>query len=215
MTTEYVEAARDDRQSGLRPCPRERKASHRADPHFAGDAVARNLAGERQRQRHRVGDRDFPGDLLAVGGAVEDLGGIAVGALGARQRAARILQGQRRVALAHRRAHGDVPVSVHGHRCLLNACSQNRNGSGIWVGLGGGIAHIAGYAQSWAARDQARAARIRLVMRTRNTTYCTAKAVSFAPINTTETYSAHSLRSPVEATAMVPAPSANISAAQA
>src|SRR3979490_3258120 len=107
----------------------EREAAHRADAHFAGYAVARDLAGERQRQRHRVGDRDFPGDVVAaVGGAVENLGRIAVGALRPRQHAASILQGQRRVALAHRRAHGDVPVSVHGHLSVSSGdVSQNRN----------------------------------------------------------------------------------------
>ena len=103
----------------LRPRARERKAAHRADAHFAGYAVAGDLAGEFQRQRHRIGNRDFPGDVVALGGAVEDLGRIAVGALRARQRAAGVLYGQRRLALAHRRAHADVPVSVHGHLSLL------------------------------------------------------------------------------------------------
>src|SRR6266853_445233 len=51
-----------------RPRSGERKTAHRADAHFAGDAVAGNLAGKRQRQRHRVGDRDFPGDVVAAGG---------------------------------------------------------------------------------------------------------------------------------------------------
>src|SRR6266566_9828637 len=85
MTTEYVEAPVS---LSLRPCPAERKAAHRADAHFAGDAVAGNLAGELQRQRHRVGDRDFPGDVVAVGRAVEDRGRIAAGTLRPRQRAA-------------------------------------------------------------------------------------------------------------------------------
>src|SRR5260221_6761860 len=126
MTIEYVEAAFAGTTSkkatppspygrGLRPRPRERKAAHRADSHFAGDVVAGNLAGEFQRQRHRVGDGDFPGDVVAIGGAVEDLGRIAFGGLRAGQRAARILQAQSRVALAHRRTHGDVPVSVYRH----------------------------------------------------------------------------------------------------
>src|SRR6266566_4083118 len=100
MTTKCVEvafAATTSRET-LRPCPRERKTAHRADAHFAGNAVARNFAGERQRQRHRVGDGDFPGDVVAVGGAVENLGGIAVGTMSAWQVAAGVLPGQRRVA---------------------------------------------------------------------------------------------------------------------
>src|SRR5436305_10733438 len=100
MTTEYVEGAPNPlparaRKSGargaqlirgaaLRPCPAKRKAAHWADAHFAGDGVAGNLAGELERQRHRVGDRDFPGDVVAVGRAVEDFGRIAVGALRSR-----------------------------------------------------------------------------------------------------------------------------------
>src|SRR5947208_6618411 len=40
-----------------------------------------------------------------------------------RQRAARVLQAQRRVAVAHRRAHGDVPVSVHGHLLVSSRVS--------------------------------------------------------------------------------------------
>src|SRR5215467_10761093 len=39
-------------------------------------------------------------------------------ALRARQRAAGRLDRQRRLALAHRRAHHQIPVSVHGHFCL-------------------------------------------------------------------------------------------------
>src|SRR5882757_1602243 len=89
--------------SYLRPRSRERKAAHRADAHFAGHAVAGNLAGEGERQRHRVGDGDFPGDVVAGNGAVEDFTGIAVGALRPRQGAAGGLQDQRRLALAHRR----------------------------------------------------------------------------------------------------------------
>src|SRR5882757_8622013 len=101
--------------SYLRPRSRERKAAHRADAHFAGHAVAGNLAGEGECQRHRVGDGDLPGDVVTGNGAVEDFAGIAVGALRSRQRAARARHVERRLALAHRRAHGDIPVSVHGH----------------------------------------------------------------------------------------------------
>src|SRR6185437_11603485 len=87
----------------------------------------------------------------------------------------------------------------------------------FWDRAGGGIAHPARQAQylERPRGDQARAARIRLVTKIRNATYCTAKAAILAPIATTDTYSAHSLMSPVSAMAMVPAPSANISAAQA
>src|SRR6185369_16100460 len=99
----------------LRPHALERKTAHRADAHFAADGVAGDLAGEGQRQRHRVGDRDFPGHVVAVDGAVEDRAGLAVGALGAGQRAALALQGEIGVTLAHRRAHGNFPVSVDRH----------------------------------------------------------------------------------------------------
>src|SRR6476620_11626119 len=68
----------DDYVERSGPRPVERKAAHRAEAHFAGDGVAGNLAGELQRQRHRIGDRDLPGDVVAVGRAVEDLGRIAV-----------------------------------------------------------------------------------------------------------------------------------------
>src|SRR5260221_9929824 len=119
MTIEYVEAAFAGTTSkkatppspygrGLRPRPRERKAAHRADSHFAGDVVAGNLAGEFQRQRHRVGDGDFPGDVVAIGGAVENLGRIAFRGLRARHRAARLLPAPRRLALAQPRTHCDV-----------------------------------------------------------------------------------------------------------
>src|ERR1700730_2309252 len=173
---------------GLRPRPRERKAAHRADSHFAGHVVAGNLAGEFQRQRHRVGDGDFPGDVVALGGAVEDLGRIALGGLRAGQRAARILQAQGRVALAHRRAHGDAPVSVHGH-LKLSSIFVRKTGMAPGFGLssGGGIAHPAADAQSREYGLLARAARIRLMTRTRNATYWMAKAATLAPIRTTDT----------------------------
>src|SRR4051812_40589174 len=108
----------------LRPRSRERKTAHRADTHFAGHAVAGHLAGKGKRQRHRVGDGDLPGDVVAGHGAVKNFAGIAVGALGAGQRAARALHRQRRPALAHRRAHSDIPVSVHGHRNLPDMSQQ-------------------------------------------------------------------------------------------
>src|SRR5258708_19511541 len=63
---------------------------------------------------------------------------------------------------------------------LLNLSSQNRNGFGIWAGSGGGIAHLAPDAQP-SQIDAARAARIRLITRTRNATYCTANAATFPP----------------------------------
>src|ERR1700722_7805704 len=80
-----------------RPRACERKTTHRADAHFAGNAVAGNLAGEFERQRHRVGDRNLPGKVIATGFAVENLGRIAFGLLRARQRAARALQAERRL----------------------------------------------------------------------------------------------------------------------
>src|ERR1700731_4306505 len=119
------------RFSRLRPAPPEWKAAHRSDAHFTGNAVARNFAGELKRQGHRIGDRDFPGDVVAIGATVEYLGRIAVGALRPRSLAAAVLQAQGRVAVAYRRAHGEIPVSVYGHQCLHAVLSQNRNGSGI------------------------------------------------------------------------------------
>src|ERR1700716_9871 len=56
------------------------------------------------------------------------------------------------------------------------------------AGSGGGIAHLAAYPQSSTSLgNQARMERIRLVTRTRNAAYCTAKAATFAPIATTDT----------------------------
>src|SRR6185437_13182622 len=107
----------DEKRSG--PRSRERKVAHEADAHLAGDGIARDRALELQRQRHRIGDRYFPGDVVAADGTVENLGGVAIGALRAGQRAAGALQAQRRVAIAHRRRHGKIPVSVHRHSSLL------------------------------------------------------------------------------------------------
>src|ERR1700761_2373056 len=104
---------------GLSPLPREREIAHEADAHLAGNSVACDLAGELERQRHRVGDRNLPGEVVAVDGAVENLDRIAVGGLRPGQRAARAFQAQRSVALAHGRRHGEIPVSVHGHLSLL------------------------------------------------------------------------------------------------
>src|ERR1700730_1604936 len=115
----------------LRPCPRKRKAAHRADAYFARNTIARDLAGELERQRHRVGDGDLPGDVVAVGLAVENLGRIAVGGLCTRQRAAGILQAERRIPIPHRRAHGDVPVSVDGHSRISSSCLR-KTGKRFW-----------------------------------------------------------------------------------
>src|ERR1700761_693489 len=76
MTTEGL-----GRAGCVRPLPREREAAHHADTHFAGHGVARHLAGEVERQRHRIGDGDFPGDVVAGDRAVENLRRIALGAL--------------------------------------------------------------------------------------------------------------------------------------
>src|SRR5947209_9332615 len=96
----------------LRPRSLEGETAHGPNAHFAGDAVTRNLAGEGKRQRHRVGYRDLPGHVIAADGTVEDIPRIPVGALCPGQGAARTFQRKRRVALPHRRAHRNVPVSV-------------------------------------------------------------------------------------------------------
>jgi len=140
---------RDDaRLVPLRPCPLERKAAHRADPHFAGNAVARNLAGEVEGQRHRIGDGNLPGDVVAIDLAVEDLRGISFSGHRPRQRGAGTLQRQRCVAIAHRCAHGDVPGSVHGHS-RISSFELRKTGMvlGAAQASGGGIAHLAADAQ--------------------------------------------------------------------
>src|SRR5882724_94812 len=124
-------APRPGHGKALRPCPGKRKTAHRADAHFARNTIARDLAGELECQRHRVGDGDLPGDVVAVGLAVEDLGRIAVGGLRTRQRAAGILQAERRISIAHRRAHGDVPVSVDGHSRISSSCLR-KTGKRFW-----------------------------------------------------------------------------------
>lgn len=118
----------------LRPRSREREAAHRADAHFAGHAVAGNRAGEGERQRHRVGDGDFPGDVVAGHGAVEDFAGIAVGGLRAGQRAPALFT----ASVALRSPIGVLMVIFQFPSTAIlvsPTCPSNRNGSGIAANL--------------------------------------------------------------------------------
>jgi hypothetical protein len=75
----------------LSPLPREAEIAHGTDAHFSGDGIVRDGALELKRERNRVGNRNLPRYVVAADGAVENLTGVAVVTLRARQRPARAL----------------------------------------------------------------------------------------------------------------------------
>src|ERR1700751_4469538 len=177
------------RRSRLLALAGEWKAAHRADAHLARHVVAGDLAGEGERQRHRVGDGDLPGDVVTGHGAVENLSRVALRALRARERSARAFQAQRGAALAHRRAHGEIPVSVDGHCSLLSVPVDRRAGWAEARICAPAYSASRAKAQSFCGSLQvpaaARAARMRLVTSRRNATYWMANAATLAPTRTT------------------------------
>src|SRR5712691_5737916 len=93
----------------------EGRAAEHAELHATGHRGAVDRAGEIERQRHRLGDGHFPGDVVAVDAAVENVGRLSLRRLGAFELAAHVLHHERGRPLAHRRVHGEVPGSVYGH----------------------------------------------------------------------------------------------------
>ena len=92
----------------------ERPAADGAGADRAGDLAAVDGGGEFQRQRHGVRDRGLEADGVAGLLPIQDRRRVALGGQRAGQRAA-ALQGQRRLALADRCAHHQVPGAVRRH----------------------------------------------------------------------------------------------------
>src|SRR5262245_50531030 len=97
---------------------RERPAAH-GGVHGARDLVAVDGTAELQSERHRVLDIGLPGGAVAGDLAVVDVDRAAFGRHRARQRPARALQVERRLALPDRRLHDQVPGACRGHRLIL------------------------------------------------------------------------------------------------
>src|SRR3972149_6830901 len=88
------------RDARLGPLARDRPGTERTGIDRAFDLVAVDAAAEGKRERHGVHDLDLPGHLVAVHGAIEDRRRVALGGLGAGERAALGLERQLPAALA-------------------------------------------------------------------------------------------------------------------
>src|SRR5437762_14145301 len=108
----------------LRPRAAERRRAEHAELHAARHGIALDRARELEGERHRLDDRELPGDVVAVHGAVENIRRAFLGRLRAFKLAARALEDELRLAFAHRRIHRDVPRAVGSHVDLAVRCGR-------------------------------------------------------------------------------------------